>query len=156
MEYTAPSDTHFTPPTINEATGVVVNNSSAAFNVVTTPAPGGSPVKEVLVLFTDTANPGTWTPVTLTQGTNGSWTGGAPAPADGQISYIIQAVDGDGNVAMDSNKGVEFNQVKESQVQSTGLGGSLTASLSGSGDARIHQGGRLLQRPGERDLHRHP
>ena len=134
VEYTPPSDTHFTPPTINEATGVVVNNSTAAFNVVTTPAPGGSPVKEVLVLFTDTANPGAWTPVTLTQGADGSWTGGAPAPADGEISYIIQAVDGDGNVAMDSNKGIEFNQVQESQVQSTGLGGTgLTASLSGSG-----------------------
>ena len=133
VEYTPPSDTHFTPPTINEATGVAVG-STAAFNVVTTPAPGGSPVKEVLVLFTDTANPGTWTPVTLTQGADGSWTGGAPAPADGEISYIIQAVDGDGNVAMDSNKGIEFNQVQESQVQSTGLGGaSLTASLSGSG-----------------------
>ena len=83
----------------------------------------------MLALFTDADNPGTWTPVTLTQGTDGSWTGGASAPSDGQISYIIQAVDGDGNVAMDSNKGVEFPQVPENQVQSTGLGG-LGASLS--------------------------
>ena len=81
------------------------------------------------MLFTDATNPGTWTPVTLSQGADGAWTGGAPAPASGQIDYIVQAVDGDGNVAMDSNKGVEFTQVPESQVQSTGLGG-LSASLS--------------------------
>ena len=128
VEYTPPSDTQFTPPTIDEATGVV-SGSTAAFNVVTTPAPGGAPVKEVLVLFTDSANPGTWTPVTLSQGADGAWTGGAPAPASGQIDYIVQAVDGDGNVSMDSDKGVEFTQVPESQVQSTGLGG-LSASLS--------------------------
>ena len=79
VEYTSPSDTNFTPPTIDEATGVVVTNttsSSANFNVVTTPAPGGSPVKEVLVLFTDSANPGTWTPVNLTLGASGAWTVG--------------------------------------------------------------------------------
>ena len=128
VEYTSPSDTNFTPPTINEATGIVVNNSSANFNVVATPAPGGSPVKEVLVLFTDSANPGTWTPVNLSLGASGAWTGGAPAPASGMISYIIQAVDGDGNVAMNSNKGVEFNQVQASQVQSTGLGAGLSAT----------------------------
>ena len=81
------------------------------------------------MLFTDSTNPGTWTPVALSQGADGAWTGGAPAPASGQIDYIVQAVDGDGNVAMDSNKGVEFTQVPESQVQSTGLGG-LSASLS--------------------------
>ena len=129
VEYTPPSDTNFTPPTINEATGIVVTNpgsSSADFNVVATPAAGGSPVKEVLVLFTDTANPGTWTPVSLTLGASGAWTGGAPAPASGTISYIVQAVDGDGNVAMDSNKGIEFNQVQANQTQGTGL----TASLS--------------------------
>ena len=128
VEYTPPSDTQFTPPTINEATGVV-SGSTAAFNVVATPAPGGAPVKEVLVLFTDSSNPGTWTPVSLSQDADGAWTGGAPAPASGQIDYIVQAVDGDGNVAMDSNKGVEFTQVPESQVQSTGLGG-LSATLS--------------------------
>ena len=128
VEYTSPSDTQFTPPTIDEATAVV-SGSTAAFNVVTTPAPGGAPVKEVLVLFTDSANPGTWTPVSLSQGADGAWTGGAAAPASGQVDYIVQAVDGDGNVAMDSDKGVEFTQVPESQVQSTGLGG-LSASLS--------------------------
>ncbi len=130
VEYTPPSDTNFTPPTINEATGVV-SGPTAAFNVVTTPAPGGAAVKEVLVLFTDTDDPGAWTPVTLTQNATGVWSGGAPAPASGKVSYIVQAVDGNGNVAMDSNKGVEFNQVQESQVQSTGLGG-LNASLSGT------------------------
>ncbi len=138
VEYTPPSDTYFTPPTINQATGIVVTNpggSSANFNVVATPAPGGSPVKEVLVLFTDTANPGTWTPVSLTQGASGAWTGGAPAPASGKISYIVQAVDGDGNVAMDSNKGIEFNQVQASQTQGSGL----TASLSPvGGDTQVN------------------
>jgi hypothetical protein len=134
VEYTPPSDTNFTPPTIDEATGIVVNNTTAAFNVVTTPAPGGSPVKEVLALFTDTSNPGTWASVNLVQGADGVWTGGAPAPASGKITYIVQAVDGDGNVAMDSDKGVEFNQVQESQVQSTGLGTGLSASLSPVGN----------------------
>ncbi len=136
VEYTSPSDTNFTPPTINQATGIVVTNptsASANFNVVATPAPGGSPVKEVLVLFTDTTNPGTWTPVHLTLGASGAWTGGAPAPASGKISYIVQAVDGDGNVSMDSNKGVAFNQVPPAQIQSTGLGGGLSAALSGVG-----------------------
>ena len=134
VEYTSPSDTNFAPPTIDEATGIVVNGTTADFNVVTTPAPGGSPVKEVLVLFTDTTNAGTWTPVNLTQGAGGVWTGGAPAPTSGKITYIVQAVDGDGNVAMDSDKGVEFNQVPESQVQSTGLGTGLSASLSPVGN----------------------
>ena len=155
VEYTPPTDTNFAPPTIDEATGVVVTgsgSSSANFNVVATPAPGGSPIREVLVLFTDSASPGTWTPVSLTLGASGAWTGGAPAPASGKISYIVQAVDGDGNVSMNSNKGISFNQVQASQVHSTGLGAGLSVALAPATNAVTETNG-FFNGPVLLDLH---
>ena len=156
VEYTPPSDTNFTPPTIDQATGIVVTNSgcsSANFNVVATPAPGGSPVKEVLVLFTDSANPGTWTPVYLTLGASGAWTGGAPAPASGKISYIVQAVDGDGNVSMNSEQGRRL-QPGPGQHRPEHRTGCRAERLALARDERCHRDQRLLQRPGRPDLHR--
>ncbi len=63
----------------------------------------------------------------LSQGADGTWSGGQAAPSSGQVSFIVQAVDSDGNVAMSSNKGVDFTQVPA--VQSTGSG---LSGLSGS------------------------
>ena len=68
-------------------------------------------VKEVTVLYTDGTNPGTWTPVTLTSTDGTTFTGSGPSTPSGQMQYVVQAVDADGNVAISSNKGAYFPAV---------------------------------------------
>jgi hypothetical protein len=134
VEYTSSNDTQYVPPTVNQAAGVVTNGQ-VNFSVVASSPVQGTSVKEVLVLFKDATQGGdaatdtsvTWTPVWLTQGTNGTWSGGAPAPSSGQVSFIVQAVDSDGNVSMSSNKGVDFTQVLGTQNSGTGLTGQVTS-----------------------------
>ena len=134
MEYTSPSDTQFTPPTIDQAEGVVTNGQVNFSVVASSPVPGTT-VKEVLVLFKDATNGGDattgtsvkWTPVPLSQGADGTWSGGQAAPPSGQVSFIVQAVDSDGNVAMSSNKGVDFTEVPAVQSTGSGLSGAVTS-----------------------------
>ena len=133
-EYTSPSDTQFTPPTVDEAEGVVTG-SQVNFSVVASSPVQGTTVKEVLVLFKDATDGGDaatgtsvdWTPVWLSQGADGTWSGGTQAPSSGQVSFIVQAVDSDGNVAMSSNKGVDFTQVPAVQSTGSGLSGAVTS-----------------------------
>ena len=134
VEYTSPSDTQFTPPTIDQAEGVVTNGQ-VNFSVVASSPVAGTTVKEVLVLFKDATDGGDattgtsvkWTQVLLSQGADGTWSGGQAAPPSGQVSFIVQAVDSDGNVAMSSNKGVDFTQVPAVQSTGSGLTGAVTS-----------------------------
>ena len=134
VEYTSPSDTQFTPPTIEQAEGVVTGNQ-VNFSVLASSPVQGTTVKEVLVLFKDATDGGdtttgtsvNWTPVWLTEGANGTWSGGESAPSSGKVSFIVQAVDSDGNVTMSSNKGVDFTQVPAVQQTGSGLSGSVTS-----------------------------
>ena len=134
VEYTSPTDTQFTPPTVDQAEGVV-DGGQVNFSVVASSPVQGTTVKEVLVLFKDATNGGdaatgssvNWTPVWLTEGASGTWSGGAPAPQSGQVAFIVQAVDSDGNVAMSSNKGVDFTQVPAVQSTGNGLSGAVTS-----------------------------
>ncbi len=135
VEYTSPTDTQFVAPTIDQAAGLITNGQ-VNFSVVASSPVHGTSVKEVLVLFKDATQGGdpttdtsvTWTPVWLTQGASGTWSGGAPAPSSGQVSFIVQAVDSDGNVSMTSNKGVDFTQVLGTQNSGTGLTGQVTSA----------------------------
>ena len=55
---------------------------------------------------------GNWVLVDLIKGGGNTWTGGGPvddsAIADGEIDYMVQAVDDNGNVANSTFKGVFY------------------------------------------------
>jgi Bacterial Ig-like domain (group 3) len=117
---TSPYAADFTPPTIG-STQSSVSPSAATFTVQVSPAV--APVTEVLVLYTDGVNPGKWTAVNLTSSNGQTWTGsGAPTPS-GQVQYIVQALDGAGNVAVSNNEGTAFNASPQ-PVVAIGLAGT--------------------------------
>ena len=103
--YTPASDTNFTPPSIN-ANSASVTGSSTTFTANVSDGVGS--VKRVLVLYTDADSPGTWTPLDLTSTDGTNWTGSDASTPSGQIAYVVQAVDSDGNVSVASNKGLDF------------------------------------------------
>ena len=117
---TSPYAGDFTPPTI-DSTQSSVTPGAASFVVQVSPA--AAPVRQVLVLYTDGANPGRWTAVSLSSPNNQTWTGsGAPTPS-GQVQYIVQALDGAGNVAVSNNEGTAFNASPQ-PVVAIGLSGN--------------------------------
>jgi len=106
--YTQPSDQNDTPPTIQSTQGYEIGGVT---DFVVNVLPSASPVKRVLVLYTDAANPGTWTPEDLVTQNGTTWTGAGPGTASGTVDYLVQAVDGDGNVGVSTNKGAYFPAV---------------------------------------------
>jgi hypothetical protein len=66
----------------------------------------------VLYLHSVTDGKGHWALVDLVKGAGNSWTGGGPvdatAVADGQVDYMVQAVDSNGNVANSTFKGLFY------------------------------------------------
>ena len=120
----------------------MVTGGQVNFSVEASSPVQGTTVKEVLVLFKDATNGGDaasgtsvdWTPVWLSQGADGTWSGGAQAPSSGQVSFIVQAVDSDGNVAMSSNKGVDFTEVPAVQSTGSGLSGAVTSGNPETGE----------------------
>jgi choice-of-anchor C domain-containing protein len=112
----------YTPPTIGSSQATTSSGSAPNFVVQVTPS--GAPVKEVLVLYTDGGNPGTWASASLSS-TNGlTWTGTGPVPTTNGVQYIVEAVDAAGNVAVSNNEGVDFNGAPQP---------SVAIALAGSG-----------------------
>ncbi len=99
-----PGTGDFTPPVIISSTAIE-GAGAVTFTVDVEDTDGE--VRKVTVLFSDVAAGGTWTEVVLVQGTDGSWSGAAPA-APGEKEFFVQAVDDSGNVAVSSNKGELF------------------------------------------------
>jgi len=139
--YTDPSDTNFNPPTIDTTSGYV---TGANTDFVVSTSAAGAPIKRVLVLYTDAQNPGAWTPVDLVSSDGVHWSGAGAATASGTLDYMVQAVDGDGNVAVSTNKGHYFPAVSPpapSPAINISLGGAtqvdgyyngpVTATISG-------------------------
>jgi Bacterial Ig-like domain (group 3) len=117
---TSPYAGDFTPPTIGSTQSTV---SASATSFVVQVSPAAAPVRQVLVLYTDGAHPGAWTAVSLSSSNNQTWTGsGAPTPS-GQVQYIVQALDGAGNVAVSNNEGTAFNASPQ-PVVAIGLSGN--------------------------------
>ncbi|HTX01606.1 MAG TPA: pentapeptide repeat-containing protein, partial [Acidimicrobiales bacterium] len=122
----------FTPPTIISSSGQVVG-SSADFDVTVTAGEAAVPVDAVEVLYTDAENPGTWTALSL-QGSGGTWTGSGSAPASGELSYFVEAVDAAGNVAVSNNNGSFFGATSTPPIGITLVGtqssGAYTSPVS--------------------------
>jgi hypothetical protein len=102
--YAPASNQDFTPATIVSDTATA-SGSTVNFRVVTEDP---TTVDRVLVLYTDAASPGSWTPLDLGSSDGSTWTGAAPVTSSGQISYFVQVLDANGNVAVASNKGAGF------------------------------------------------
>ncbi len=69
-----------------------------------------SDTTRVVVLWRTRASEGTWQTLELTDAGSGQWTGTVPGVSaeEPDISYVVQAVDGSGNVGVSSNKGSGF------------------------------------------------
>jgi hypothetical protein len=105
----APADNTDTEPAMIASTAATIVDGSAIFEVAASD-PGGA-VEQVVVLFTDAANPRFWTPVDLVVGDTPNTFVGAAAVADGvtEVDYFVQVVDSGGNVAVSSNKGEYYS-----------------------------------------------
>ena len=139
----------YTPATIDSSQVV---NSGGSFNFSVQVTPSGAPVERVLVLYTDAADPGVWTPVDLTSTDGLTWTGPGPATASGEAQYFVQAVDAASNVSVSNNEGVDFNgHVPTTTTLSTSANPSLTgeqvgftASVGASVDGGGGPGGNVV------------
>jgi len=113
----------YTPPTI-ESTQSFISTSGLNFDVQV--APSSAPVAEVLVVYTDGQNPGTWQSDLLSLSSGESWIGNVPPTPSGQVQYIVEAVDAAGNVAVSNNEGTAFNTVAQPVIAITLSGNGPT------------------------------
>ena len=105
----SPLASDYVPATI-DTSQALTSPSAVNFAVHVTPSSPGDPVLEVLVLYTDASNPGTWTPVTLSPASGAQdWSASVPPTTSGKVQYIVEAVDSAGNVAVSDNEGADFN-----------------------------------------------
>ena len=124
------SSTDFAAPVYKRIDAVQVG-TTAAFTVdVTGNQPASDSVKQVIV-GVRSGTSSTWSFVNLTQlasdPTHIRWTGGIPVSGTNEFEYFVQAVDGNGNVAVSTNKGFYF--VGSPAPQSSG---EIQASLTGT------------------------
>jgi hypothetical protein len=103
---TSPYAGDFTPPTIDSTTATP-SGSNLGFDVQVTPS--SAPLQQVIALYTDAANPGTWTEASLSPSGGQTWTGTGAITQSGQVQYIVEALDAAGNVAVSNNEGTAFN-----------------------------------------------
>ena len=96
--YASAAATDFTPPTFNPVEVLRVG-STVGFAVDVTDNAGASAVKRVLALYQDCN--GQWRRAELAKGAGSRWSGGGTvATACNDLSYLLQAVDSAGNVAV--------------------------------------------------------
>ena len=117
LVYSAGAAAEYQPPVFSQVDALAIDNVgqpvAAQFNVKVADV-GGSGIKRVLVAYQDGSTP-VWKFIDLVQGQDGSWTGqGARQAAN--FRYFVQAVDGSGNVAVTTNKGVYYAQKGTIQV----------------------------------------
>ena len=116
--YADPTATDFTQPDLTLIQAGLVGGH-ASFSVTTTDDGDPDSVKRVVALYRSTIDAGSgealWESVDLVQ-TGATWTGGGPVDASalvgGQLDYMIQAVDGAGNVGVSTFKGL-FHKATE-------------------------------------------
>jgi hypothetical protein len=120
VEYSSPSDNNFTPPQILRSSGEIVNGT-VGFTVFT-----DGHAKRVFVLYRTAGVDGPWQGADLTaipqaDGSIRWWGGGLIGGL--KAEFIVQAVDGSGNVGASDNKVSDFqaNQVPQ---------GALTVTLA--------------------------
>lgn len=96
----------------------------------------------VLYLQSVTGPPalGNWVLVDLVKGAGNTWTGGGPVDlsgiADGQIDYMVQAVDNNGNVANSTFKGLFYVAEEIPPAPAPGAGpGSIGVAVTAGGEA---------------------
>ena len=100
--YTAPNVTDFTPASFGPVE-VTKAGTTIGFAVdVTDDVGGASGVKRVLVLYKDAS--GVWKSIEMSH-SSPRWSGAGPLSGD-MAEWMIQAVDGSGNVSVTSNKAV--------------------------------------------------
>jgi choice-of-anchor C domain-containing protein len=122
--YTSPSSPYandFTPATIDSSQAVL---SDGKFDLSVQVTPSAAPVAEVLVLYTDGSNPGTWSSVNLSSTDGHNWTAAVPSTSSGNVQYFVEAVDDAGNVAVSNNEGTAFNAATQT---------AISIALSGNG-----------------------
>ena len=158
----------FDPPTIDSSqagtSGTAASGWNVGFSVQVTPSSSADTVKEVVVLYTDASNPGTWTTIDLANpsGDGLGWTASTALPNADDVQFVVEAVDAAGNVAVSNNEGADFDGVPQPAVvvslAGTGAGngsylGSVTATvtaptgstyvLDGAAPAPIPPGGQI-------------
>ncbi len=137
--YTAPSVTDFTPSSFGPVE-VTKADTTVAFAVdVTDDVGGANGVKRVLALYKDAS--GVWKSIEMSH-SSPRWSGAGPLSGN-DVEWIIQAVDGSGNVAVTSNKAFLKSVVTppptgDIQAHATGpqangwFTGAVSVTISGS------------------------
>ena len=140
--YAAPTAGDFEAPKITRTVSQVLPGA-VAFTVDA--HDGAGSVERVLVLWSvvpasPTAGPREWQAVDLGQTSPGRWSGGASVPgltATSQVEFLVQAVDGAGNVGVSTNKGLLFHALTapapsdlEFTVAGPAAGGFYTGPVS--------------------------
>ncbi|MEM9654640.1 MAG: calcium-binding protein [Actinomycetota bacterium] len=101
------------PPVFEGIRYVVQAADGPAFLVISAKVTDPSDVKRVLALVAQDPGADTqWTPVELTEQGNDVWSG-AIQLTGGDIEFIVQAVDGNGNVALSTNKAQSYFDTDE-------------------------------------------
>ena len=104
--YSSPTNPDLSPPTINHTEAGNLAGSPPTFVVDAT---DDSAIERVVVLSTAGEAPGTWQTTDLQLQADGSWKGTAAAPSTGaEVLYLVQVLDENGNVAVSSNKALNF------------------------------------------------
>ena len=161
--YTPPSNQDFNAADIVSDVATTTG-STMNFRVV---AHDDATIDRVLVLYTDAAAPGVWTPLDLGSADGTTWSGAATTPPSGEVSYLVEVLDANGNVAVASNKGAGFpivtTQSQTSNLTITvptvpssgyfpgpvtvtiagGTGSGLTYSIDGAPSAPVPAGGHV-------------
>jgi len=108
-------------PEFDKVQASVVGSSGAQQAVFSVDVSDENEVLRVAVLYLQSVSGslpmGNWTLVDLTKGNGNNWTGGGSVDisgtTDGEVDYMLQAVDSNGNVANSTFKGVFYTAGKE-------------------------------------------
>ena len=134
--YAPPNDGDDTQPTI-AATSGTASSGGVTFQAAISDSSASGPgtIARVSVLYLDGT---TWRSTELTQTAPGQFVGGGPAAATA-VDYLVQAVDGSGNVAVSSNKARLFTSTA-APVAGPGVNGAPTVTGPATGTGTVYQG----------------
>ncbi len=100
----------FIRPEFDNVQASVVGSSPSRQAVFSVDVFDEGTVERVAVLYLKSVSGGvgTWELVDLVKGSSNNWTGGGPVELAGEIDYMVQAVDSNGNVANSTFKGLFY------------------------------------------------